>query len=212
MRGRKKVAVAALVAFATMSGCTTYQGSRKTARVGLIMTGASLAGALLGLAMLERTIPDGAASFTCGGSEACAVSATVAIASILVVPIGASITVGGLIGMAGYDKDGQAPRSPVSPPLPQPPDQVVDRFWCQRDSGICTNDPGTCGPNCLSATSIWCAPYKSLSGEQGALCGLSSDACFVLTISDHNRRGRESVGECAERTEPLPAAPIPPPR
>lgn len=190
--------VAALLVVAMASGCATYQQSKKTAFSGGITTGASLVVAIVALSIASAAVGSGGASFSCGGSGVCEVASRVGLVAVVGVPIGAVVTLGGLLGMAGYSSGEPAPP-------PQLPPQVVDRFWCQRDSGICTNDQGTCGPDCLSATSIWCAPYKTtLDGERGLLCGVSSDVCFVLSISEHNRRGRESFGECAERTEPLP--------
>lgn len=123
----------------------------------------------------------------------------------IAVSLGVAV-IAGSSAVYGFAKTDACRRANPSRPVPPPqlPPQVDDRFWCQRDSGICTNDRGTCGPECLSAQSIWCAPYKTVDGKPGLLCGLSGDVCFVLTISDHNRRGRENFGECAQRTEPLP--------
>ena len=178
------------------SGCTSYQQSRKVAVGGGITSGAGAMVGLVGLFVAVSTIGEGAASLRCGDSTICPIAARVGVLSVLAVPIGAIIAVAGLagMGMGGINDKSDAPTPP-----PQ------DRFWCQRDSGICTNDQASCGPDCLDAKSIWCAPYKTVAdGQPGLLCGLSSDACFVLAISDHNRRGRESFGDCALRTEQLP--------
>lgn len=193
---RARPLVAELVVVAMVSGCATFQQSKKTAISGGITIGASLVLAVAGLAIAAASTNSGA-SFSCGSSSLCPVASVVGLAGVVGVPIGAVITAGGLLGMVGYrDRD--------SDPSPQVPLQVDDRFWCQRDSGICTNDQGSCGPDCLSTKSIWCAPYKTVDGEPGLLCGLSGDVCLVLAISGHNRRGRESFGECEQRTEPLP--------
>ena len=183
------------------SGCATYQQSKKVVIGGGITIGVSLVVAIVGSWIASETTNSGG-SFSCGTSSICPVASGFALAGVVGVPIGAVIAAGGLLGMAAYA--GEPSRLPASAPPPQPPPQVDDRFWCQRDSGICTSDQGSCGPDCLSTKSVWCAPYKTVDGEPGLLCGLSADVCYVLAISDHNRRGRESFGECAQRTEPLP--------
>ena len=192
---RVRPLVAALVVVALVSGCATYQQAKKTAIGGGITTGASLVVAFVALSIAGATTNSGG-SFSCGSSSVCSVASVVGLAGVFGVPIGVAITAGGLLGMATIDKSGGPSR--------QLPPRMDERFWCQRDPGICTNDQASCGPDCVSATSIWCAPYKTVGGEPGLLCGLSGDVCFVLTISDHNRRGREGFGECAEHTEPLP--------
>jgi hypothetical protein len=194
---------AALVVVAMVSGCATYQQSKKAAVGGGITTGVGLVIAIVGVSIALATVSNGAASFSCGTSSVCPVASDLGIVGVFVVPIGTVIAAGGLLGMAAYEKPGDPSRLRVSVPPPPPP-QADDPFWCQRDSGICTNHQDSCGPDCLGAKSVWCAPYTTVDGEPGLLCGLSEDVCFVLTSSEHNRRGRENVGECAQRSEPFP--------
>jgi hypothetical protein len=188
---RAKAIVAAVVVVAMMSGCATRQ-ARRTG------TAVSVAAAVTGVGSLTVA---GFAFFlaSAGGSgchgEICNDSDDSEDAVVIFGIAGVALLLSGLVGAIAFSSTEQ----------PRDKEEARRReFWCQRDAGICANDQITCGRECLSAKSVWCAPYKAIDGEPGLLCGLSSDACFVLATSDHNRRGRESFGECSERTEPLP--------
>lgn len=87
---------------ALLGGCQTYQGSRTTAKVGGITAGAGLVAAVVGFIVVEASPIDGAASFSCGGSNTCRAGAAIGITGILAVPVGAIIALSGLAGMAHY--------------------------------------------------------------------------------------------------------------
>lgn len=176
---------------AILSGCSTYGGSKKTAKVGgvILLTGFPLA--VLGGAAVAGSRPDvsnGQKGWQCRDA-ACPWIFGSLIAGLVLEAVGLGIVVGGAIGVVVVDKP-EAVRP--SPELRSP--SIEGPFWCQRETGICTGDHDTCGPDCLGATSIWCAPYRSVAGEPGFLCGLSNDACFVLAASQHNRRGQRGLG------------------
>lgn len=95
--------MAIALTFATaLAACTNYRQSRTTAKVGGLTAGAGFVAAVVGFFVVEASPIDGAASFSCGGSNACRAGAAIGIAGILAVPVGAIIVLSGLAGMAHY--------------------------------------------------------------------------------------------------------------
>jgi len=96
----------ALALVAMLSACTTYNGSRRTAKVGgfVMLTGASVAAVGGGIRLVKGD-----------GEEGPAWTALyLAVIGAVIFAPGAALGVGGLIGMAHHDK-------PVPPPQPPAP-------------------------------------------------------------------------------------------